>query len=83
MARSDALYDNPRSKPEGKKVAEKGDRKKVRGREYESVGDEEPDMYFDRPAPEMGDEELPHEGKRDKKGKREYWRPLKREVPVS
>lgn len=84
MARTDKLYDNARSKKLRAETqeAKKGDKKTIKGQEYESLGDEEPGMYYDRPTPEMGDKELPHEGK-GKDGKREYWRPARKEKPMS
>lgn len=78
--RDSPLHDHPRSKA---LHAEAGDRKTIRGQEYESTGNENPGgMSQDRATPgEKG--ELPHETIDKKTKKIEYWRPLKRDAPMS
>ncbi len=74
MARTDKLYDNPRSKSgDEKREAKKGDVKEIDGEEYESVGFE------------MSDEERRNPDNRatGTADKPEYWKKRKREIPTS
>lgn len=79
MAKSDDIYDHPRSKPKGVQEAKKGDVKKGidplnPDQEYESVGHDASDDF------RRDEENRATEGS-DKRP--EYWRPKKREIPTS
>ncbi len=90
MARTDKLYDNPRSKNgDEKREADKGDVKEIDGEEYESVGymkkvapgtyESDMDEKDRKGAMEPGEKDLPRD-----KGGTEFWRKRKKkEVPTS